>query len=109
VTFHDWSDHLWSYARWLFLLLVPTVTWLVFRSFDKEARLRQLEARDKAKTRTIVDLVTKEGVRDVKRDDARDEARDEGRDDIRDEARDLARDGPRDTARDEAESQGDGV
>jgi flagellar biosynthesis/type III secretory pathway M-ring protein FliF/YscJ len=109
VTFAQWSDYLWSYARWLFLLLVPTVAWLVLRSLDKEARLRRVEAAYKRSLTVVADLVTKEGVRDVKRDDARDEARDEGRDDIRDEARDLARDGPRDSARDEAESQGDGV
>jgi hypothetical protein len=97
MTIEQWSDYLWIYARWFFLLLVPTVAWLVARSLDKEARLRVLEARDQAKTRTIVELVTKEESRDAARDQARDVARDGPRDEKRDEARDRGErpeDGP---------------
>ena len=89
--------------------MVPTVVWLVLRSLDKEARLRKVEAAYKRSLTVVADLVTKEGVRDVKRDDARDDARDGERDDIRDEARDLARDGLRDVARDKEESPCDAV
>lgn len=55
------NDEAWRYCRWIFVLLVPAVVWLVFRSIDKEARLRQLEGRYRASLRTVADLVTRDG------------------------------------------------